>query len=238
MVDLREQFPNWPVAHANPLFSLHAFHGIGWKPDLPDESEGTLAIAARLGIRHARFVGLSTPYIYTTDQLVTIQLPGRRPMLVAISIKYRSDLRTKKTRRRTFQKLRLEREYWRALGVPWLLITEQEINPTVCKNLEWCLSGAVQRLHLDDVPLLKRFILAFAAAPWNGRCLDHMTAMAKVLDVGQETAIRLLKLAIWRSLIPIDLTRPIGLQLSLPKFHGARPVIDPWSPLKSVEGRL
>ena len=235
--DLREQFPTWPFPHASPLFSLYANLRLDWTLQNPAESEGTVAIARRLGIRHANFVGLRVPYIYTTDQLVTLALPGQAPMLVAICIKYWSELSPKKTRRRSFNKLRREREYWHALGIPWLLVTDRNINEQVYENLEWALSGAIQRIRPEDIPLLKRFVLAFSAADWGGRCVDQMETISRVLGIGIETTIRLLKVAIWRALIPVDLCREVGLQRPLPKLRGDRPTIDSWSPLSKLGGQ-
>jgi hypothetical protein len=215
ITDIREQFPLWPIPHPSPLKELYEDRGL----DLDDSSEssGTVALAAELGIRHARFVGLQVPYIYTTDQLLTIDFPGQPPLLVALSIKYWSELRgrasekndtnakAKKARRRKFQKLRLEREYWRRLGVHWVLITERQIHQQACANLEWALSGALQRIRDEDVVFLKRFLWTWNSIEWRGRCIEEMQAIGRVLSIGTDTAIRFLKFAILRALIPADL---------------------------------
>lgn len=235
--DLREQFPTWPFPHSSPQHLLYEYLQLDWPQSHPTESEGTIAISKRLGIRHPNFVGLRTPYIYTTDQVVTLRLPGQSPVLVAICIKYRSELRPKKNRRRNFKKLRREREYWRTLGIPWLLVTDRSVNEQAYDNLEWALSGAIQRIRPDDVPLLKRFTLAFGAAEWAGRCVDQMEVIANVLGINTATAIRMLKIAIWRELIPVDLTQPVSLQRPLPKLRGPRPPVPLWSPLNGIGGR-
>jgi hypothetical protein len=245
--DIREQYPTWPFPHQSPLKDLGDHRGIIL--DGCDESAGTVAIARELGIRHARFVGLKIPYIYTTDQLLTIDFPGRQPFLVALSVKYWSDLRgnrsapqhsknsLKKARRRKFQKLRLEREYWRQLGVPWGLMTDRQVHPQVYENLEWALSGVLQRIREEDIALLKRFLWAWQGVAWQGRCLDEMKAIAQVLSVNIDTAIRLLKLAVFRSLLPVDLTRPIHLQLPLPRGQACSPGSLPaWSHLRQIRG--
>ena len=234
VVDLREQFPTWPHSHPSPLFSLYEYMKLDWTSPNSAESDGTMQIAKRLGLRHANFVGLRIPYIYTTDQLLTLQVPGGAPMLVAVCVKYWADLSKKKTRRRAFEKLRLEREYWLALGIPWLLVTDRSIDPQVYQNLEWALSGVVQRFRPEDINLLKRFVLAFGAAEWGGRCIDQMETIARVLGIGTDTTIRLLKLAIWRALIPVDLTREVSLQLPLPRLIKRREPINHWSPLKKL----
>lgn len=232
--DLREQYPQWPHRHESPLAALHGDLGLHWPGLHPTDSEGTLAIAKSLRVRHANFVGLKVPYVYTTDQLVTLQVKNQPPVLAAICVKYRSDLRPKKVRRKMFRKLRLEREYWRRLGIPWLLVTDRSINERVYRNLEWAFSGVVQRIQPGDNALLNRFVLAFGAAEWGGRCIDQMDVVSSALGINISTTIRLLKLAIWRALIPVDLTELVDLQRPLVKHGFPRPAIDAWSPLSKL----
>ncbi len=85
--DLREQYPQWPCFHESPLASLYDHLGLDWPAAHPSSSEGTLAIAKSMRVRHANFVGLKIPYVYTTDQLVTLQLKNQPPRLVSICIK-------------------------------------------------------------------------------------------------------------------------------------------------------
>lgn len=247
ITDIREQYPLWPFPHPSPLKELYEHRRLGF--DAIGDSAGTLALAAELGIRHARFVGLQVPYIYTTDQLLTIEFPRQPPLLVALSIKYWSELRgrptgkqnrnnkSKKARRRKFQKLRLEREYWRRLGVPWVLITERQIHQQAYANLEWSLSGALQRINDDDVIFLKRFLWAWNAIEWQGRCIEEMQAISRVLSIGTDTAIRFLKFAILRALIPVDLSRPVHLQQPFPRSQIRSPMSVPaWSHLRQIRG--
>lgn len=247
ITDIREQYPLWPFPHPSPQNELYEQRGLGF--DERGESIGTIALAAALGIPHARFVGLQVPYIYTTDQLLTIDFPGKPPFLVALSIKYWSELRgpragtkgkndkAKKARRRRFQKLRLEREYWRRLGIPWVLITDRQIHQQAYTNLEWALSGALQRINDDEIVFLKRFLWAWNASEWKGRCIEEMQAISRVLSIGTDTAIRFLKFAILRALIPVDLSRPLHLQQPFPRGQLRSPMSVPaWSHLLQVRG--
>jgi hypothetical protein len=247
ITDIREQYPLWTSSHPNPtldiLDSMPASSSDIW-PDSP----GTVALAHQLKIRHERFFGLKDPFVYSTDQLLTIKLPNRPPFLVAFSIKYWSDMRGDpnkekskekriRNRKRIFKTLRLEREYWRSLGIPWLLATDRMVHPQVFLNLEWALSGAIQRITEKDVGLLKGFVLAWKSVEWHGRCLDQIKAISKAMQIDTSTGVRLLKFGIMRGLIPTDLTRPVHLQLPFP--HGATqsPMSIPsWSLLNRVRG--
>lgn len=247
VTDIREQYPLWPFPHPSPLEELYKHHGLGFNGI--GDSVGTLALAAELRIRHARFVGLQVPYIYTTDQLLTVEFPGQPPSLVALSIKYWSELRghpsgrngkraqIKQARHRRFLKLRLEREYWRRLGLSWALVTDRQIHPQAYANLEWALSGAIQRIRDDDVVLLKRFLRAWNNIESQGRCIEDMQAIACMLSVSTDTAVRFLKFAILRALIPVDLTQPLHLQLPFPHGAARSPLSVPaWSHLRQVKG--
>lgn len=234
--DLREQYPLWPCGHQSPLAELLEHSNLNFveAEGKSATSPGTLAIARQIGVRHANYVGLKNPYIYTTDQLVTITPPGKSPFLVAIAIKYRCDIRERKQRRKSFRKLRLEREYWHSLGVPWLLLTERSVNEQVYKNLEWALSGAIQKLRPGDLELLTRFSVAFAGVQWMGRCIDLMQVMSQVLNVNVDCCIRMFKLAVWRNIIPVDRSAPIGLQEPISRVRRSIRSMDTWSPLHST----
>lgn len=230
VTDLREQYPQWTNAHTSPLFDLYEHKGLELPGDKPRNCEGTVAIARRLGIKHERFVGLHVPYLYTTDQLVTLEWNSQPPKLVAIAIKYWADLRDRKNRTSLFKKLRLERAYWRGLGIDWLLLTDRQLNPQVVSNLEFLLSAVIRPPRHGDHDLLSRFVMAFEASAWTGRCLEHMEILARALNITRPDAIHMLKLAVWRRLIPVDVSKPISLTEPLPMLSGMSKV-DTWSPL-------
>jgi hypothetical protein len=247
VADIRENYPLWTASHPNPIVEIldsvtTASH------DLWPDSPGTVAIAKKLKIRHALYVGLKEPYIYTTDQLLTIRLPNRAPFLVAVSIKYWIDMRGDpnkekskgkriRNRKQIFRILRLEREYWRSLGIPWLLATDRMVHKQVYLNLEWALSGAIQRFSEQDVELLNKFLSAWKAAAWHGRCIEQVNAVSLALKIDFNNAVRLLKFGIMRGVIPVDLTRPVHLQLPFPHGETRSPMSIPsWSLLNKVRG--
>lgn len=243
--DIREQYPLWPNSHISPAAEISEL-ALDANSDIAKESPGTLALAKQLKISHAKFVGLRIPYIYTTDQLLTVKLSDSPSFLVAVSIKYWGDLRGDfikdqsrekriKARKAKFRKLRLEREYWQNLGIPWLLATDRQVQEQVYLNLEWALSGAIQRFTENDVFMLKRFIDAWIDAGWSGRCIEKIKLISKALNIETSKAVQYLKFAIMRSLIPVDLTRPIHLQLPFPYGEARSPYSIPsWSLLSLI----
>lgn len=245
ITDIRENYPLWTSTHPNPVLEIldsmtAASH------DLWLDSPGTVALAQELKFRHARYVGLKVPFIYSTDQVLTVKLPKREPFLVAVSIKYWNDMRgdpnkekskEKRIRRRKkiFRILRLERAYWTSLGIPWMLATDRMVNQQVYLNLEWALSGAIQRFSERDVELLNKFLSAWKAATWRGRCVEQVQAVSQALEIDFHTAVRLLKFGIMRGVIPVDLTRPVHLQLPFPHGEARSPMSIPsWSILSKL----
>lgn len=234
ITDNREQFPIWPEPHLRPLAALREHLG---EPRLDDEPDtltvGSLAIAKRHDIHHASYVGLKRAYIYTTDQLLTVQLGNSPARLIAIAIKYTSELRghrqgrtssspdiLRRNRRATFQKLRLEREYWRNQNIPWLLLTERQTNPCVIKNLEWGHSSWQQRLPTPaEWEYLKRLRRKIRLLSHDRSCKDTLEDFARPEGISFESTVRLFKLGIICGLLPVDLSHPISLMHAIPMLQ-------------------
>jgi hypothetical protein len=68
------------------------------------------------------------PYIMTSDFFIeTVDGP------TVVTIKTSSDLEKPRTR----EKLEIERRYWQSQGIKWSIATENEINSTKARNIEW-----------------------------------------------------------------------------------------------------
>jgi len=93
--------------------------------------EKTLFIAHKLGIRHPVDPKTKHPIVMTTDMLLTLK-DGEEIKFVAHSIKPMSKLN-----KRTLEKLQIEKEFFKDIGIEWALITERQINYELAKNVEW-----------------------------------------------------------------------------------------------------
>lgn len=113
VVDLREQFPLSHDEHPPELATYVA--------GVSGEVLGTRQIADDLGYRHplARSGKDATPWVMTTDVVLTLRNQTGQAELLAVSAKYGEELTAKRTR----QLLQIEREYWQRQGVSWLLLT-------------------------------------------------------------------------------------------------------------------
>lgn len=152
LVDLREQFPLVvePDMHELCAYLRHT-------PQL--RYSGTQQLAQQLSIRHPFLRekgGAKTPWVMTTDLLLTLKKNDGTLGLLALSCKYREELRS----RRKKELLALERAYWIARGVPWRLMTEDMAHvlmvPTLVRTWHWGLISSPPEEHIQQAILLGR----------------------------------------------------------------------------------
>lgn len=107
VLDIREQFPLLP-------------------------QEETIVIAEELGIKHPTDPKTGDPIVMTTDFLLTVD-KGQGVFEVAHTIKMKDKL----LEERVLEKFEIEREYWERKGTSWGIVTEEEIDKTMARNISW-----------------------------------------------------------------------------------------------------
>ncbi len=107
VTDIREQYPLLPV-------------------------EETVAIAEALGIRHPLDARTKSPFVLTTDFLVTIRGQPRE-VEVARTVKPASELESL----RTLEKFQIELQYWRSRNVQWSIVTDATLPQAAVENIKW-----------------------------------------------------------------------------------------------------
>jgi len=73
------------------------------------------------------------PYVINTNFLITLKNSNGSNLYFARTVKMVSELEKKKT----LERLEIERRYWAAKGVDWGIVTQKEISNTFAKNIEW-----------------------------------------------------------------------------------------------------
>lgn len=108
-----------------------------WQPEITDireqfplDRELTYRIARALKIRHPRTQD-GTPYVMTTDFLLTEEVGSSR-RLIARTYKQSQVLSTP----RVLQKLEIERRYWQYYDVDWAVVTEQDVDLQLVRNVQ------------------------------------------------------------------------------------------------------
>lgn len=135
--DLREQYP---LNLGTGCHELGAYDVRFGTPGCP----GTLEIADRLGYRHPRVNGngRSAPWVLTTDLLLSVLDGSGGRQLLAVACKPADELSD-----RASELLAIERAYWTARDVEWLLITptlyDEAAELTLRCTFQWALAEAV-----------------------------------------------------------------------------------------------
>lgn len=112
------------------------FYLLEWSDEVIDireqfplhDLERATSIASEAGIRYPRDPVSGFPYVLTCDFMIQTQNG-----LKARTVKRSNELRKK----RTIEKLEIERRYWHSLDIDWRLVTEYEIPIIKVRNIEW-----------------------------------------------------------------------------------------------------
>ena len=126
------------VHHLLSNLELGAFLTLDWIEHVQDIREQypllldeTIEIASKSGIKHPNVRGVNQ--VMTSDFLVDSSTHKQ----FAIQVKPSSELKDP----RTIEKLEIERLYWQSKNIPWYIMTEKELSPTVLENIKWLYSS-------------------------------------------------------------------------------------------------
>ena len=131
VIDIRDQFPCWPWRHPHPLYLHPNYH-----PETIPWSEGTLACAAELGIKHPVYPGTRIAHIPTFDMLVTLPASGS---VRAVSVAVKPEEKDVPLTNEDLEKLAIQKEYSSRLNIPWVLMSGSMIPGTLASNLIICI---------------------------------------------------------------------------------------------------
>lgn len=198
LVDLVEQFPISKVDGAHELSRWLV--GIG-RQTYP----GTLTLASQMGIKHPVVTDIDETVIWTstTDLLLVLRTPGAGKMnLLAVSCKPSEALTP-----RAKQLLTLEKTYWEARGVTWLLITPAQYDKRVALSLRstsaWGLAKPAAEPELD---IAAHVVRSMPFHPYS----DVINRLTEIFGGGEQhvyLAQRALWQSVWQGKLPLDLRR-------------------------------
>ena len=162
---------------------------------------GTLACAEKLETKHPRLKRgeKSVPWVMTTDLLLLIRSPEQLPRLLAVSIKHDQSSIVK----RGWELLNIERTYWAARSVQWLLITPDQFDEAVglClrRSAAWGLGKPAPRDAIQTAS-------AVAEDGIGGTLSSTISTLATHFN-SQDLALRAIWQAVWIGVLPLDLRR-------------------------------
>jgi hypothetical protein len=202
--DLREQFPIWPWPHAHPLVGAESA-----KEGTLQASRGLLEIAKRLGIKHGTYVRYDTPYVATIDLMVTVRDASDSPFLVAIPIKPYTAVTEKGLSPRDYERLQLQFEYCKEIGVRCVLAHDRLLNAQLTRALILLYRAPIL---LEPRPLINRvpdFIDAFERVDGTLPLRNVIALAGDALAIGRSDGSLLFQYCAWKGHIDIDLSEPI-----------------------------
>ncbi|MCP3930833.1 MAG: hypothetical protein GY705_17235 [Bacteroidetes bacterium] len=177
-IDLREQFPLLPLELAE-------------------------RIAEQIGVIYPIADDTGEPIVETTD-LVLTRKNSKGISFLPIAAKESGDLL--KTRVR--EKLEIERVWWRLLVGDWLLVTEKQLDRTVCENLDWLsdpLRG-VKRLEWEEVIPSNARNLLFSKINIGMHDFESLVGISsKILKAEEKHCAKLIRAMMWERIFEVDL---------------------------------
>lgn len=228
--------PGWKSGRLHHYFSEHfelAHHyQMEWALDVVDireqypllPLEKTLFIAQKLGIKHPTDPKTKHPIVMTTDMLLTVRSGGEL-RFVAHSIKP-----VAKLNRRVLEKLQIEKYYFNDQGIEWRLITENQINYDLVKNVEWLHSAKT----LDETTYLNNQLVHELEPVLYENIKNQNKPLAKItLDIDKRkgllegTSMNVVRYLIANRLWEVDMSRRIlptqeGLEIQTNHFQNWR----------------
>ena len=119
------------LEYKNFLYCRHIMSPIDLRENYPLDVVKTSAIAASKNFRHPRNRGDNTPFVMSTDLLVSLNSVPET--YIAVSVKTQSDAAKKRTK----ELLEIEAAYWHHECIEWRLHTEAELSGPLIRSLEW-----------------------------------------------------------------------------------------------------
>ncbi|MYL54024.1 heteromeric transposase endonuclease subunit TnsA [Pontibacillus yanchengensis] len=96
------------------------------------EREKTMEIAEILGFKHPKDTKTKVNAVVTVDFLISFKNKEGEIKTVGRSIKPSSEL----IKKRTIEKLLIEKHYFESIGIDWAIVTEREINKNLAVNIQ------------------------------------------------------------------------------------------------------
>lgn len=183
VIDIREGFPLFPV-------------------DL------VLRVANEAGINYPICQKSKDPCVLTTDFVFTLKEKDEITYL-PVAVKTSEALNDPKVAER----LEIERLWWSAIGAPWKLVTEIQINKVIARNIEWFsapLRGRKQNSLGENYKEVMEELAGLVTPgvyEWSGL----VNQLSQEVNIAKDKTIDLLKAAIWHQFIVVNMDTQVEI---------------------------
>jgi len=214
-VDVREQFPIWPMPHRHPLATFPRRPRPGKLPD----HRGLLEVARDAGIDHGWEVGHpDVPYVATVDIAVTRVVDGRLA-LGMIAGKPRESVDESSPDSRIIERLELQLRYSAEVSATFSIVDAAVIGEHFGANLEGFACAAFPKGRLSDKSLIADFAANISSVGARESINDAIREAATRFSLSDQDACILFRTGVWRRLIDLDMSQYIVM--SYPLVSGA-----------------
>ncbi|WHH60978.1 TnsA endonuclease N-terminal domain-containing protein [Petroclostridium sp. X23] len=178
----------------------------------------TIQIAHEIGVKHPAAPKTKVIVPITTDFLIEIQVDDKTKT-IARTVKYEKDLLKKRTR----EKLEIERIYYERHGIDWGIITEKNIDKVFIGNIIWVRKAK----SLDGVPELDIDKIIHIEESMRRAILQNNKEIAKIAStisdeygMSSGTGMFIVRFLIANKIWQVDMHQPITpiTQLNLLKL--------------------
>jgi hypothetical protein len=162
-----------------------------------------MRIAKEMNIKYPEDPQNQTPYVLTTDFMLTTEREGKL-VQVARTVKNSKDLEQK----RTIEKLEIERQYYQALNIDWGIITEKGISEIFTSNIEWIHTSyhleSTSHADITELNLIAN-ILKDKLLAKNATVTEITTALDRDMNLDAGVSLSIFKHLISRKKIIVDM---------------------------------
>jgi len=206
--------PGWKTNRVHHFLSDHErrlFYLFEWSDTVTDireqfpllDLDKAMSIATDMEIKYPTDLTSGTPYVLTTDFMLTVNQLGKS-VQIARTVKPAKDLEKKSV----VDKLELERRYYASQNIDWGIVTEKEIPRLLAENVEWIhtayrLEPTTEMNVLELRSLFK--ILKFRLSKSNETINQVTTALDREMNIEPGTSLYLFKHLLARKEILMDM---------------------------------
>lgn len=173
----------------------------------------TMEIAEILGYQHPRSNTTKVNAVITADFLVTYKKTDGELTTVARSIKPHKELQKK----RTLEKLIIEKYYFESIGIDWAVITEKEIDRNLAVNIQELRDYLLHPYNVDEEILSYLYESILETNP-NEKVVDTIANLAEISNISETILLNALKILIVSKRLRANLSLRLNFNKQWKKF--------------------
>ncbi|HWP95986.1 MAG TPA: TnsA endonuclease C-terminal domain-containing protein [Syntrophomonadaceae bacterium] len=175
------------------------------------DRDETMKIAKDLGFRYPHYIGSKTPFVLTTDFILTLIEDGQK-RIIARTIKPVKELK----RQRVRELFKIEEKYWADHGVDWGVVTDLDIPKILARNIEELHSAAklemIEGHSVNELILMRETLIDRLLSSPQVQIRKILNKTDKEINSLPGTALYLFWHLLATKRITMDLSKPFDIR--------------------------